>query len=155
MRRSFLASVLLLAGGALADGEAPVLGKALQAAQRDACISQLKQIGLGLRLYEDREGKFPPNLEALFKAGDVADLKLFLCPRCGEKAGNTFKTHYVYLPVEKESDNPSLRIVVHDEVPCHLSGNVMERCVLSEDGSARAMSEEKFQELLKAQKAGK
>ena len=114
----------------------------------------LKQIGLGLRLYQDREGQFPPDLESLFKSLDVPDLRLFLCPCCKEKAGKDFKTHYVYLPCQTDAPNPSLWILAYDDVPCHGPG-AKGRIVLFQDGSARYLEEDNFQEQLKAQLAPK
>ena len=68
--------------GILAGLLLPVLKKAQDAAAKTTGINNLKQIGLSLRIYEDREGQFPPGdgdtfLGVLWKTNDAPDIRLF------------------------------------------------------------------------------
>ena len=68
--------------GVLAGLILPVLNKARDSANKTTGISNLKQIGLSMRVYEDREGAFPPYngdefLGMLWVSKDVPDSKLF------------------------------------------------------------------------------
>jgi len=68
--------------GILAGLLLPVLKKAQDSANKTTGISNIKQFGLALRIYEDREGQFPPYdgdrfLACLFNTGEVPDIKLF------------------------------------------------------------------------------
>ena len=96
----------------------PVLATAKEAANTTTCLSNLKQIGLGLRIYEEREGKPAPDLEAMYKSHDAPDLRLFLCKSCGDKPDGTFKTRYAYRVPPKQDDpgwDPAF-VVAYDDM---------------------------------------
>ena len=135
--------------GILAGLLLPVLSKAREAANTTTCIVNLKQIGLGMRLYEDREGvgHYPPDLETLYKTGDVSDPRLFLCKTRGGKPGTDFRTQFEYLvPPQGGVSDPHNWVVAYDDAPCHRGHTG--RVVLFLDGSARFVPELEFQALL-------
>ena len=86
--------------GILAALLLPALAKARDAANKTNGINNLKQIGLALRIYEDREQMFPPYdgdvfISVLYNTGDQPDLKVF-APR-----GVT------YTPITKDANGGS------------------------------------------------
>ncbi len=56
----------------------PVLYSARRAAQRTVCASNLRQIGLAVRMYRDDYQELPPYLSAVH--GYVGDSRVFVCP---------------------------------------------------------------------------
>lgn len=56
----------------------PVVQNARRAAQRTVCISNLRQIGLAVRMYRDDYQELPPYLSAV--RSYVGDLRVFVCP---------------------------------------------------------------------------
>lgn len=56
----------------------PVLLGARRSAQRTACISNLRQIGLAVRMYRDDYQELPPYLSAV--RAYVGDPRIFVCP---------------------------------------------------------------------------
>ena len=68
--------------GILAGLLLPVLKKAQDAANKTTGVNNLKQIGLALRIYEDREAQFPQVdgdafIAAFYNSGDAPDIKLY------------------------------------------------------------------------------
>ncbi len=131
--------------GVLAGLMLPVLHKARAAAEQTTAIMNLKMIGLGCRLYEDREGTFPPDLESLLDSGDIQDAKILQSDRKDPSSGFRY-----IVPPKAEPEDPSRWIVAFDEQPRHAG----KRAVLFLDCSARAMVEAEFQALLAAQGGG-
>lgn len=78
----------------------PVFFIARAMARRTACISQLHQIGLALRMYYQDYDSFPPHLSAINDAY-VRDPRIFVCPsdpNHGHFAGNTRVEGDLFLP---------------------------------------------------------
>ena len=115
---------------------------ALKKEELKARINNLKQAGLGLRIFEDREGHFPETLEAFIAAGDLGD------PQVAQKT--LLGQHYLPPPenAEKLSGNPFTWIVMYEDQ----TDTDGKRAVLALDGSARTMDEKGFQEALKRQR---
>ena len=57
----------------------PIFAKARAAARQAACISQLRQIGLAMRMYVDDNGGLAPRLSALHPTY-VSNATVFVCP---------------------------------------------------------------------------
>ncbi len=121
------------------------------------CISNLKQIGLALRIYEEREGCYPEAtgpafLAELYQTGDCPDLHWFLCCGSGRKVATIFATDFVGNPAAagmkdgNEPANPSAFPLVWESQPFHFGGT--KRCVLFMDGSVLLVKESDFQVML-------
>ncbi|MCX7993083.1 MAG: type II secretion system GspH family protein [Fimbriimonadales bacterium] len=57
---------------------APVFVNSRRAAQRTVCISNLRQLGLAVRMYRDDYQELPPYLSAV--RGYAGDSRVFVCP---------------------------------------------------------------------------
>jgi prepilin-type processing-associated H-X9-DG protein len=58
----------------------PSLNRGRETANRVKCASNMKQIGLGIQLYEnENKGKYPPDLGTLLKTEDLT-AQVFICP---------------------------------------------------------------------------
>ena len=57
----------------------PVFGKARAAAKQGACINQLRQIGLAMRMYVDDNGGLAPRLTTLYPTY-LSNSAVFVCP---------------------------------------------------------------------------
>ena len=71
----------------------PVFAKARAAARQAACISQLRQIGLAMRIYVDDNGGLAPRLSALYRTY-VSDPAVFVCPSDpddGQRGGDEYE----------------------------------------------------------------
>ncbi len=65
--------------GVLAAILFPIMASARAAARRTTCITQLRQIGLGLAMYRQDWEVFPPRLSTLVPT-EVSDPRIFVCP---------------------------------------------------------------------------
>jgi prepilin-type processing-associated H-X9-DG protein len=64
----------------------PQLGRSRETANRVKCGSNLRQIGMAVRLYADENGgRFPPDLETLLMTQDVI-ASMFVCPSSNDDA---------------------------------------------------------------------
>ncbi|MCK4400959.1 DUF1559 domain-containing protein [bacterium] len=107
---------VLFIGGMFAGMMIPALSRAREMARRTKCISNLKQIGLGLHMYaQDNEEKFPNTLSALYPKY-ISTLDIFKCPAQKEKiktkADIDTKAGYKYISGLSE-DSPSSAVVAH------------------------------------------
>jgi hypothetical protein len=77
---SLMVAPLVVAPAAIAAGLLlPALSKAKGRAQSIACVNNLKQLGLGVRLYaDDHNGTFPP--DGLSMRAELGSPKLWICP---------------------------------------------------------------------------
>lgn len=93
----------------------PALGASREKAKRISCCSNLKQIGLGLRMYsQEHNEKFPEldgaaGLEVLRKEGYLETPSVYVCPSSKQKASKTTLSEdtvsYVYFGGFSESDS--------------------------------------------------
>jgi len=78
----------------------PVFSSARAMARQTVCISQLRQLGMALRMYHQDFDQYPPHLSALYPAY-VSAAALFLCPNdpdSGQREGNDWVEGNLYLP---------------------------------------------------------
>lgn len=88
-RASTLLEVLLVAGvlGLLAAIIFPVFGRAREMARRANCVSNLRQIGLAMQMYEqDHNSRLPFRLSTVYPT-HLNDARVFLCPSDRDKGG--------------------------------------------------------------------
>ena len=120
----------------------PALSKARQQAKEIVCATQLRQIGLGIIMYQsDNNGKSPPNLEVLIKGYDLTP-EMFVCPSSGDKEG---QCSYVYRGADLNETAKPQMVVAYDKKGNHRSGK---RNVLFVDGHVQAMTENRFQKAI-------
>lgn len=78
----------------------PVLATARASARRTGCISNLRQIGLALRMYRDDTDALPLRLSAI-EAAYVREPRVFVCPSDGARGlheGNPRMEGTLFLP---------------------------------------------------------
>ena len=127
---------------------------------KTVAINHMKEVGLALRLYEDRTGQFPPYdgdrfLAALYVSGDCTDLRCFTPKGAAAPVGSTLKAG---LPgcipgmaayrnaaggLKEDWTNPSVCAIACDTMPDGSGpyGGGHTRVVLYQDGSASARSD--------------
>jgi prepilin-type N-terminal cleavage/methylation domain-containing protein len=102
MRRAFTLIEMLVVLAVMAVLTAllmPTLARARETARRQACASQLHQVGLGFSLYVQDNEDLPPRLSVL--SPTYADAALFICPSDpvrGQLDGNDSLEGRTYLP---------------------------------------------------------
>lgn len=115
----------------------PALSQAKENARRISCASNLKGIGLALRMYSmDNNEQFPPEdgaagLEYLRKGGYLENAKIYVCPSCdtvpaapGEPLTEE-TVDYVYRGGLSESDSVDLGLIC-DKAENHRNyGNIL------------------------------
>ncbi|GEM_PF-2027808 len=126
---------------------------------KNSGINNLKQIGLALRIYEDREGYFPKCdgdafLAAVYASGDMPDLRCFSPKGVRQRPVEQVKgMHSGCIPgmaayrnatfPMKDAANPSAFAIACDTLPDgrgpYGGGHI--RCVLYQDGSAKPMTD--------------
>jgi prepilin-type N-terminal cleavage/methylation domain-containing protein/prepilin-type processing-associated H-X9-DG protein len=87
--------------GILASMLLPALAKAKESARRIACVNDLRQLGLAVRMYvDDNEGQFPPRPASGAQPRwpnqlreDYIDLHLLVCPSDPNPGGNPNTTN--------------------------------------------------------------
>jgi len=99
----------------------PFINKIRTQAKIIACEENLRNIGLGLKLYaNEHQGKFPPNMEALLENGYVEDERVFDCP-ASSHVGNAKEPDYHYV-TEYTIESPSEDEIVFDKTENHKGG---------------------------------
>ncbi|NOY75164.1 MAG: DUF4190 domain-containing protein [Kiritimatiellaeota bacterium] len=100
----------------------PALSNARESARKIACLNNLKQIGLSLRIYSNAyKGQFPPydgaqGLELLRKEGFLENPKIYVCPSSKTKAAAYGESltedtvDYVYIGNHSENDSTDAEI---------------------------------------------
>ncbi|MCC6444554.1 MAG: type II secretion system protein [Armatimonadetes bacterium] len=77
----------------------PVFAAAHEKARQIVCTSQLRQIGMALRMYQQDYEEYPPHLSTLFP-NYIATADIFLCPNDpnrGQREGNNWAEGNLYL----------------------------------------------------------
>jgi len=130
-----VSSALVAPTAVMAGMLLPALAKAKEKARAISCVNNLKQIGLGLRIFAvDHDGSFPPDLASIKEI--LASPRVLVCPNDPafstgapvDWSGFDFShCSYEYLtPGIKETDAPDTVVVrcrIHGSV-CHLDGSV-------------------------------
>ncbi len=123
--------------------------------RRAACLSNLKQIGLGLHMYAmDHNEAFPEDIRVLYPTY-ISSAKIFKCPNDEsisdiKEITRGTRISYVYVPGLTTKDG-SDNIVAYDASPDFHGGEG--RDVLFLDGHVKWYAEEEFQKLLNKNKA--
>jgi hypothetical protein len=138
--RSMMASPATIV--ALAALATPQIFKALKRAELAENLNNSRQVKLALDGWAiDEEGAYPENLAALVRDGDfIGELKV--------KCEDGEMRDWIYVPGLKLDSDPEL-VILYGPEPSD-----GKRIVVRVDGSARALREEDFQELARAQKLG-
>ena len=112
--------------------------KAMKEAKKYECMSNLRQIGMALKMYYvDYDEQFPANLEDVYPQY-VLDANIFRCPASDNLT-------YAYVSGLTEA-HPGNTIIVYDS---SVTNHGNSRNVLFIDGHVKWMGERKFQEALK------
>ena len=105
----------------------PALNAARESARKASCMSNLKQIGLGIKQYANVmnwEGKYPPALDILVKTKKLTDEKMFQCPSSTTAATAT-NPSYDYKADLSESDAADSPVAKDKTTNHTASGNVL------------------------------
>jgi hypothetical protein len=63
----------------------PQMGKPRRQMERAACAANLRAVGQALATYANAHGsRYPDTLDQLYLKGDVRDVRVFVCPTCGD-----------------------------------------------------------------------
>lgn len=128
-------SLMLVPVGVLAGVAVPAVVGAREQGKRAACMSRMRQIGVGLQVYAmERDGELPPHLAALRLSG-MDDPSLFECPDAPAGMPITWeairegRTAYEYLGAglnlgTAPSDTVVLRCLIH-RTELRLDGSVV------------------------------
>ncbi len=108
----------------------PALNSAKERANRVKCMSNLRQIGMGVMLYQNDNRRFPPDLGTMALATDLSP-QVFICPAGGKSAPGNWgnmkeaeriawinqNSDYVYLG--GNANNPADVILAHEKLGAH------------------------------------
>jgi len=121
----------------------PSLAKARENAQRMACVSYLKQVGLATMIHADEhQGQLPPDLETLI-AGAKLPEKCLICPCLGTKDSYAYRGAGLTTKLQPQM-TPQM-ILAHDRSANHKGQG---RNVVFLDGHVEWVREERFQQLI-------
>lgn len=113
----------------------PALHKAREQARAVACMSNARQIGMGVIMYaQEHRGHLPPDLSAVRPYLSRADV--FTCPGAAQHGGAAGSNSYVYVrPADRMRDirNPAGAVIMYEPLANH-GGRSM--TVLYADGHA-------------------
>jgi len=141
--------------------------KAKEAARRTACMGNTRQIGLAMLQYaQDHDNQFPKDLAVLLQGPEVylTTLKVFICPSSDSNipekwwyadpktiTNEELEEFNCYVLVPGASyDWPPEFILLHDKKDNHDGAG---RNCWFNDGHTEWLTEEKFQQRMKAQEA--
>jgi hypothetical protein len=139
-----IATVLLLAGCSPSgttpqkesERKADNVMDTSQDSTRSSCVNNLKQLGIGCRMYaKAHEGHFPDTIEALFPQY-ITDESLFRCPGAGSSGNSTLGTtgssDYEMIPGMTEKSPAKAILIQEKNTGNHTTAG---RNVLHVDGS--------------------
>ena len=175
--RYLLAGVLLFAAILAAAFIIPALSRAKETGPgppRGRCLMNVRQIGHTMIQYAiDHDGEYPPSLGVLMKDGYLTTWKLFICPSSEDRIPEEFSYDAPYASdrartldldalnrVEEFGSYVMVKglkhvgrediIVVYEKAGNHREAG---RNCFFDDGHAKWLPEDEFQEHMKAQKA--
>ena len=172
-----LAGALLLAAIVAAGFIVPALSRAIESGPgppRGRCLMNVRQIGLSMIQYaSDHDGEYPPSFGVLVKRGYLTTSKIFICPSSDDRIPEEFSYDAPYASdrartldldalnrVEEFGSYVMVKglkhvgrediIVVYEKAGNHREAG---RNCFFDDGHAKWLPEDGFQEHMKAQKA--
>ncbi len=128
----------------------PALARARESARRAVCMSNLKQIGLGCKMWaQDHDGEYPSSLALEDLYPDyISELRVFVCPSTEDEVTRAEEIDengsYVYVTGLSE-DSPPDAVLAYDREENHGGEG---RSVLFVDGHVEWVREHEFSELL-------
>lgn len=128
----------------------PPVVRAREQARRIVCMSNLRQIGLGCKMWaEDHDGEYPSSLALEDLYPKYLSLNVLVCPSTEDEVTTAEETDekgsYVYVSgLRADADFPSDTVLIYDRKGNHGEG----RNVLLVDGHVEWVREDEFSELL-------
>lgn len=144
---TIVSAVMIFVGlfmtGILAAMLMPALARARTEARKAACMNNIKNIGIGMAMYQNDHQAWPESLEDIYPEY-INSKDLFRCPATGEGGAAEFPDSYIYRkpdsPIQTMGEDVMNTPVVFDKKGNHSGGRV----VLFPDGHVEFLSEEEF-----------